>query len=218
MEQTAQQQSGKIIFKKITPLIKTPAVYPHFSFVLSQWKACYVGLGCLRSMCWLIFSLYSEAPSNQLCSIWLNLSRKYTSELIRSPQSTVAPSVNSSEPVPRQPCVPMPSHNLHRIFTEDVVCFGSSAGPVRLHSAPRWSHLSRDCSSRARLPPSEPFHQVWFGLSIFEADVWFSPCVNPMCSLHLLTMERILPSSNVAATVRFEFPSWEFFPQNIQGW
>lgn len=73
-------------------------------------------------MCWLIFTLYCEAPSNQLCSNWLNLSRKYTSELIRSPPSSVAPSVNSSEPVPRQPCV-QPCHHTtsFRAFSPSLI-------------------------------------------------------------------------------------------------
>lgn len=118
-------------------------------------------------------------------------------------------------------------------FTEDLVCFAFWAGPVRLDSTPRCSHLSRDCSSRARLPPSEPFHQVWFGLSIFEADVRFSPCVNPLCSLswsllflvvgHRSTYQPWKGSCHPPMLLPLSFLSsqaqqWVFFPQNIPGW
>ncbi len=34
-------------------------------------------LGCFCCMFWVIVHLYYEAPHNQLCSIWLNLDRKY---------------------------------------------------------------------------------------------------------------------------------------------
>ncbi len=36
-------------------------------------------LGCFCSMFWVIVHLYYEAPSNQLCCIWLNLGREYIS-------------------------------------------------------------------------------------------------------------------------------------------
>ncbi len=70
-----------------------------FSLVFSEWNAARSGwdqeidsavaeyytfylhklLGCLCCMFWVIVHLYSEAPLNQLCCMWLNLSREYIS-------------------------------------------------------------------------------------------------------------------------------------------
>ncbi len=86
-----------------------------FSLSSASENACLIGLrsGVLLVYCrifhflpsktpgsFAIVHLYYEAPSNQLCCIWLNLGRQYIPVHFRMLLSSVISSVNTSNPVP----------------------------------------------------------------------------------------------------------------------
>ncbi len=91
-------------------------------------------LDCFCCMFWVIVHLYYEAPSNQLCSIWLNLGREYISIHFRiHPSASVSSSLNTSNPEPLE-AMQFMHHTAPPCFTDDVVCFGSWAVPSLLHT------------------------------------------------------------------------------------
>lgn len=63
----------------------------------------FVALRCSWVCFYVIIHLYYEASSYRFCSIWLNLSRKYSSVYIRNYPAVlfiVRSSINTSDPVP----------------------------------------------------------------------------------------------------------------------